>query len=306
MYTFQVIRSENNIKRNGFYLVPDDWDDWFEFEISFRLWIIDTEKQCIGRVKIAEINQSERKPCLPSSFKNLGDNYVSVGFNEEYYETLKQTKYREKILKALNDIAYNINIYEQVKEYRVTRIALMREYSDSMLRGQIHRMALGGARLTDYRFTYIFPSKNPLTGKNVEMQFEVERENKPASNIHVLIGKNGIGKTTIIKNMIYALENCKTKEEVGRLESDCITDFVNIVFVSFSAFDEAIFEENFETKFPIQYKFVGLLKNKSIKSRDTLTEEFVETSFNFYTNLSKMRLWKETIQILESDNTFQE
>ncbi len=197
-------------------------------------------------------------------------------------------------------------MYEQVRDQKVTRIALMREYSEAKLKGQIHRMALGGARLTDYNFTYVFPSVNPLTHKKVEMTFEVVRDKKPASNIHVMIGKNGIGKTTIIKKMIYALEKCRSIEEVGEIVDDWGIDFANIVFVSFSAFDEPIFEENFENKFPIQYKFVGLVDIKSIKGRDTLTKEFVECSFSFYQNASKMRLWKDTIKILQSDNTFTE
>lgn len=306
MLKFRIVESSSEIKRRGFYLIPDNWDDWFEYEISYYLWINDTEKECAGRVKIAEKNQSVRRATLPNQFEALEANFVSVGFNEYYYEALKKTKYREQILEALNDIAFNLNIYEQVRHYHVTRIALMREYSESMLRGQINRMALGGARLTDYNFTYVFPSINPLTGEKVEMTFEVERNKKPASNIHVMIGKNGIGKTTIIKKMIYALEKCIPAEQVGEVENDWSTDFANIVFVSFSAFDEPIFEENFQNKFPIQYKFVGLVKNKSIKSRDTLTEEFVECSFSFYQNASKMRLWRDTIKILESDNTFVE
>ena len=306
MLKFRIIQNEFEINEPGFYLKPDNWDDWLEVEISYYLWIKDIEKKCVGRVKIAEKNQSNRTANLPVQFETLGENFVSIGFNEYYYEELKQTNYREQILEALNDIAYNLNIYEQVRHDHVTRIALMREYSESMLKRQINRMALGGARLTDYNFTYVFPSINPLTDKKVEMTFEVERDKKPSSNIHVMIGKNGIGKTTIIKKMIYALEKCCPVEEVGKVENDWSIDFANIVFVSFSAFDEPIFEENFPNKFPIQYKFVGLVKNKSIKSRDTLTEEFVECSFSFYQNASKMRLWKDTLKILESDNTFVE
>ena len=306
MMKFRIIRYENEIYESGFYLIPDNWDDWFEYEISYHLWIKDKEKVWVGRVKIAEKNQGTRKTNLTAQFETLGDSFISIGFNEYYYENLKATEYREKILKALNDIAFNLDIYEQVRYQHVTQTSLMREYSESMLKGQIHRMALGGARLTDYNFTYVFPSVNPLTNKKVEISFEVERDKKPASNIHVLIGKNGIGKTTIIKKMIYALEKCKAAEEVGEIEDDGSVDFANIVFASFSAFDEPIFEENFESKFPIQYKFVGLVKNKSIKSRDTLAKEFVECSFNFYQNSSKMKLWKDTIQILQSDNTFKE
>lgn len=307
MMKFRIVESVSEMKSRGFYLIPDNWDDWFEYEISYNLWIKDIEEEWhVGRVKIAEKDQSVRRAPLPNQFEALEANFVSVGFDENYYEELKKTQYREQVLKALNDIAFNLNIYEQVQHDRVTKIALMREYSESMLKGQINRIALGGARLTDYNFTYVFPSINPLTGEKVEMEFEVERNKKPASNIHVMIGKNGIGKTTIIKKMIYALEKCKPAEQVGKVENDWSTDFANIVFVSFSAFDEPIFEENFSNKFPVQYKFVGLLKNKSIKSRETLTEEFVECSFSFYQNTSKIQLWKDTIKILESDNTFVE
>lgn len=306
MLKFRIIQYKAEMDKRGFYLIPDNWDDWFEYEISYYLWIKDAEEKCVGRVKIAERYQSERTASLPAQFETLGNDFVSIGFNEYYYEELKGTNYREQILEALNDIAYDLNLYEQVRDQKVTRIALMREYSESKLKGQIHRMALGGARLTNYNFIYVFPFVNPLTHKKVEMTFEVVRDKKPASNIHVMIGKNGIGKTTIIKKMIYALERCCPVEDVGEVENDWSTDFANIVFVSFSAFDEPIFEENFPNKFPIQYKFVGLVKNKSIKSRDTLTEEFVECSFSFYQNASKMRLWKDTLKILESDNTFVE
>ena len=306
MLEFRIIQYKAEMDERGFYLIPDNWDDWFEYEISYYLWIKDMEEVCVGRVKIAERHQNVRTANLPIQFETLGNNFISIGFNEYYYEELKQTNYREQILEALNDIAYNPELYEQVRDYNVTKIALMREYSESKLKRQIHRMALGGARLTDYNFTYVFPSVNPLTLEKVEMAFEVERDKKPSSNIHVMIGKNGIGKTTIIKKMIYALEGCKSAEEVGKIVDDEGIGFANIVFASFSAFDEPIFEENFEDKFLIQYKFVGLVNNKSIKSRDTLTKEFVECSFGFYLNSSKMRLWKDTIKILQSDNTFTE
>lgn len=305
MYKFRIVQLSDEIDEDGFYLVPDNWDDWFEYEVSFYLYIKNKTKICVGRVKIVEKDQQVRKTTLESEFISLGNNFVSIGFNEEYYENLKRTQYREDILKGLNDIAFNLELYEEVKDFYVTRIALMREYSQVQLKGQIHRMALGGAKLTDYSFTYIFPSVNPLTNKKVEMLFEVEIERKPSSNIHVMVGKNGIGKTTIIKKMIYALEECKTPEEVGEIKRDWGA-FTNIVFVSFSAFDEPIFEEEFQENFKIPYKFVGLVKKDRIKSRDTLTREFIESSFEFYRNTSKMKLWENTIKILESDNTFVE
>lgn len=61
MINFQIINSIIEMKGEGFFLIPDSWDDWFEYEISYTLWINnDSESKRIGRVKIAEKNQSSR------------------------------------------------------------------------------------------------------------------------------------------------------------------------------------------------------------------------------------------------------
>ena len=304
MLKFRVVQSTTEIEEEGIYLIPDNWDDWFEYEISYGLWLYKDRPKFIERVKIAEINQKTRKTNLESEFTKLKDNYVSIGFNDNYYEQLNRTKYRKEILTALNDIAYDLNRYEQIKMHNVTMTALMREYSAIKLKGQVNRMAHGGSRLTDYNFEYILPSIDPNTGENARMSFDVKKEKKPFSNIHVMIGKNGVGKTTVIKNIIYALEKAKPAEKVGEVEKSWGENFSNIVFVSFSAFDNPIFEEEIQEEGSIKYKFVGLVKKGSIKKISSLADEFIDCSFNFYKNSSKMRLWKETIRILESDNTF--
>lgn len=52
------------------------------------------------------------------------------------------------------------------------------------------------------------PDKDITTDENLELDFYVEGENNtPPSNIYVLIGKNGIGKTTIIKMLKTLLCN---------------------------------------------------------------------------------------------------
>lgn len=59
-------------------------------------------------------------------------------------------------------------------------------------------------QVMDYDVTYRLPSE--LAEDGAELSFNVECEGKPPSNIHVLIGKNGVGKTTILKRMLYAVE----------------------------------------------------------------------------------------------------
>lgn len=53
MINFQIINSIIEMKGEGFFLIPDSWDDWFEYEISYTLWINnDSESKRIGRVKM--------------------------------------------------------------------------------------------------------------------------------------------------------------------------------------------------------------------------------------------------------------
>ncbi len=303
---FRLVGNYLEMTEPGGYLVADNWDDWFEYEITYWLYIKEDSNsapKCVERVKIAKRNQVERCTKIPKCFEELGEDYVSVGFQEEYYEELNKGTHREEILSALRDMAFDLNIYEQVKDDNVTRIALMREYTEMRLKRQIHRMAEGGARLTNYSFTYILHSVNPNTNKRDTMYFEVVPEKKPAQNIHVLVGKNGVGKTTIIKKMIFALEK-ENKDGVGEVVN---ADFANIVYISFSAFDDPIFEDGLAKPLKIPYKFVGLINsNKTVKNTRRLTEEFVDSSFGFYYEASKMRLWKETMRILESDSLFLE
>ena len=72
--------------------------------------------------------------------------------------------------------------------------------------------------MTPYKFSYFPDGEVDVLDENVtELEFKVEHEKMPPSNIHVLIGKNGVGKTTLLKDMISALE------ETGR-KSWCISN----------------------------------------------------------------------------------
>ena len=162
------------------------------------------KNQHIGGVRIGRIGQTEDRPDIPDEFETLPTDYFSLGVSLEYYKNLKREGIpRVEILIALHDIAYDLKLLETVREERVTQRSLMRDFSYYAVKEQFHRIADGGAVLTDYDFKYILPDKDITTGENLELDFYVEGENNtPPSNIYVLIGKNGIGKTTIIKKCL--------------------------------------------------------------------------------------------------------
>ena len=148
---------------------------------------------------------------------------------------------------------------------------------------------------------------NPLGGSDgevdvldenvTELEFKVEHEKMPPSNIHVLIGKNGVGKTTLLKDMISALE--ETGENRGAFQTWEGKGFANIVYVSFSAFD-GFFDIEDDI---VQYSYIGLATKNGIKNIDMLAKDFAGSLFEISKG-NKKKLWKQIIDILESDNTF--
>lgn len=303
---FKVVDSVRAGETNTIYLVNDNWDDWFTYETVFIAIYFDSDgnRKNIGAVKIGQKNQQVRRPALPDEFEKIGDEFFSLGTSESYYEELKNQLFREEYLKSLNDIAFNLELFSKVIKYDVTSVSLMRDITSSTVKGQFHRMALGGAKLTNYNFKYILPEKDFIDDTNLEMEFDVEIETMPPTNIHVLIGKNGVGKTTILKNMLYALEIAGEKKSYGKVEGwSC--EFSNIVFVSFSAFDKAVDFSDYSGELPIPYTFVGLVGKDSIKGRRKLAEDFFESLYKIIKG-TKNKLWRDTVDILESDNTFTE
>ena len=293
------------------YLINDNWDDWFEFETVYR---VNYKKINVGNIRIGRIGQTERRVKLPDNFSKLPENCFSLGNKFEYYENIKNYFDKERIdlLESLNDIAYDIKLFERVKEERVTEISILRDISPSTILGQFHRIADGGATLTDYNFKYVLPDKNPITNKYQELKFVVDATNNvPSSNIHVLIGNNGVGKTTIIKGILNSLLLDNTDNKYGHIETGWEESFSNIVNISFSAFDDPICEDDVVNK-AIPYTYTGLINAEYDKEGNRnkfavyakLPEIFFDNYYSIIKSKTKSELWKRTIEILESDYTF--
>lgn len=279
----------------------------------------------LGAVKIGkkDIGESDKKPItgrveiidlLPEEFRLLDLQFFSLGQSDDYYETIKKLgdQIREDILGSLNDIAYNEELFNEIENLPITQKSILRSISSTTVRGQYHRIARGGVRLTEYDFTYYSSEKQKISP--YELSFKVIPESNPPSNIHVLIGRNGVGKTYLIRNMIKSLEN----DGAGtyghfQMGADNEGTFANIVCVAFSAFDEfpTTREDN-----AIPYLFVGLEQDydqttngqKTItKSRmDKLQEQFQKSLLNCIVNQAKKKLWLNAISTLESDPVFKD
>lgn len=304
----------SSLETNKSYLIIDNWNDWWEFRTMYDLVYVDNSGKVnnIGKVKIGEFSMEEGqdRPNIPVSFEQLDEDFFSVGQSDYYYENLNNISglVREEILTALNDMALNAEIFEKAIGEYVTRRSILRDISNTTVKKQFRRIANGGARLTRYEFTYTASKDPEALSEAMELSFEVTPESNPPTNIHVLIGRNGVGKTRLIKNMITAITTSEA-DDVGLFFADepASSLFANIVCVAFSAFDE--FPDDNYNSASIPYIHIGLPhnidENQELRELDLLVNEFAE-SLKICLGGSKYQLWEKTIKILESDPIFNE
>lgn len=326
---FSVHKKGENPQRERphFYLYEDRWNDWFEFITMFSAVYVDHDgnEHLLGSVKIGKknIQSSDINPVsgkfetidfLPKEFDSIPSQFFSLGQSDEYYETIKNCggQTREFILSRLNDIAYTETLFDEIKSLKITTTSILRSVSSTTVKGQYRRIAQGGVRLTEYDFRYYSPQNQKVVP--YELSFKVTPESNPPSNIHVIIGRNGVGKTYLVRNMINSLVH-NDDEKYGHFEVDTWSGgtFANIVCVAFSAFDEF---PTSRRKSEIPYLFVGLEQDYSkntnqkealAKSRiDKLQEQFEASLLNCFANKSKRGLWLNAMDTLESDPIFQE
>jgi len=324
MITF-IVSSEICIQQK--YSLPQiilfhvDWNDWWKYETLFGVYYfdIDGNSHKLGGIKIGQLSMQEgqKTPNIPQEFTELPPHFFSLGQDVDYYDNIKNLgdNIRENIHKSLNDIAFDENIFESVISEKVTSDSLMRYVSKSSIKGQFRRLSLGDATLTDYHFEY-----SPYSGRSgippIQLKFNVEPESNPPTNVHVIIGKNGVGKTHLLHNMAQSLLE-ERAIRFGKFSSShglrASEIFANLVLVSFSAFDS--FELPSERKnktLGISYSNIGLraesTKSERIfttKSPTKLKNEFARSAYLCKIG-GKMRRLKKALQFLETDTIFRE
>ena len=307
--------SVNSYNVNDFYLSKDGWDDW-DYKTLFNLYYYNDNNEFdkIGFVKIANRKLSRGSTVIPDSFKQLDDNFFSLGNDKVYYENLSNLNEiaRDFILTALNDIALNEELFDEVINSDVTTTSLLRGISVEDVIGDFRNLANGDALLSEYKFQYNFPNTKSTIAPRPAISFNVVPNNLPTTNIHVLIGSNGVGKTYHLNNMIDALlNNSKSNSKYGYFTSETESDeiFANLVSVSFSAFDDRDPpEERNDKSKSINYSYIGLKrvnseKNSAPKSTTILKNEFIK-SLESILKSAKWRRLKSALLILSSDPVF--
>lgn len=301
---------------NTAYLNVDRWND-YSFVTMFYLELHDQNGVLheIGNVKIGFKGQTTEKSTyslLGNEFQRLPDGYFSVGQDVDYYKKIAvlPESVRNFLLEALKDIAHTPELIEFAQEEDVFRTSLLRDVSLSVIKGQFSRVLAGRPPLTNFEFNFVRPEKEKMS--SIELKFQVTVESKPSTNIHAIIGRNGVGKTTILNGMIDAITSKGQSETKFYDIEDCRgnpigTDyFSSLVSVSFSAFDP--FEPPVEQPNPLLgtcYFYIGLKKEgDALKRLNDIYMEFLQALDSCFSQMSKRDRWLKAIDTLESDENF--
>jgi len=333
---FRLALTRAELAEEGFYLFKQTWNDYWDFQTSFFLLYNDQDGTAhdIGQVKIGrlskEYSREDPKTEVPATFDSLSGDYFSLGQDDSYYEALEKLGDGQRLeaLRGLRDIAFSEEIFDLAKSKACTKISLFRFVTPATVTGQFRRLARGGARLTDYSFSYSFP--NSVLVVPSEIQFDVTASSNPPTNIQVLIGRNGVGKSTLLDAMARSFvlaDRPETDEKFGHFSfernSGDSTAFVNLVSVSFSAFDSftAISVPRDRTNGPL-YEYIGLKKiamdrnrlkrvsfeetvvaESGIKDPAALGAEFIKAA-RVCMNGAYLNRWFRALNLLDSDPVF--
>jgi hypothetical protein len=323
---FTVLPVNNRVRSGsrGWFLNSDNWDDYTYKTQYFLRYGDDAGLHDIGQVKIGRFAMGDdRRPSIPAEFEQLGQEFFSLGQDDSYYLALRELgdDIREPVLRALRDAALDLELFDRAAEEEVFSTSLMRSVHRDTIVRQFNRIARGGPALTDYRFAYQSPPPGDGSGPGLTLLFNVQPESHPPTNIHALIGSNGVGKTRLLNRLARAVaDGAATPEQAGTVTD--LTDlaatrirgrasaapFANLVSVCFSVFDPftPITHPN-----GIDHTYVSINQPPDAESglmvpkdQQTLVSEFLRTVQGL-TGARRHR-WERALATLETDPLFRD
>ena len=283
----------------------------------------------MGAVKIGQFKwkSDQSRPKIPEKFECLSDDFFSLGQDVDYYKAMMEIAEDERniIFIALQDVAKNNELYVQALKEEVMTRSLMRSTGPRKVEIQFRAVLNGGAELTPYKFTYRAANTQGSCSDPIQLDFEVMPGAAPPTNIHVLTGRNGVGKTHLLNGMTRALVSSGTSiEKDGAFwfkasDFDFLSEaketFANLVSVTFSAFDDflSIYEAPNAQQAIIGYTNVGLRKQVShdeeqlviTQDIESLSSDFAESARICSRGVRRNR-WNRALKTLETDSLFRE
>ncbi|WP_194090841.1 AAA family ATPase [Vibrio hibernica] len=290
--------SKSSIYPESFFLKNNLWDD-YSYTTTYQAYYIDNKKEFhdIGRTKIARKNlKAQERPLGCGLINEITEDYFSLGQDQSFYQSLRDipNDIGTKFLLFLRDISFDRDIWTENQSLEVLRYSLFRDVT-KMDAISFKGIFKGDDRKLDYQL--IIP-KESTTKFIVDHKLPYKN-----SNIHALIGNNGVGKTTFLKSLAKCIIEkdfeCKiiSENELKGTNKGIDIDYIErVLFVSFSAFDNS----NLDFKTRSRFDYLGLHDgNGGFKGPEVLSKEF-ECSLESLINSKKIEYIKKVLEPLKN------
>lgn len=192
----------------------DGWNDYGVYS-WFALWYFKDKERapiCIGELKIVKRGEDNTFDCIPKAFTDkLPKDFCSLGIQLSYYRKLKESLSREEqnfVLTTINDAAVSKHIQEEFAGENVFVNSLLRDLSSNQALSHAIFVLKGVPEDKAYSFSYNLTINNNnrkelISRWNVTLPFEAN----VYSRLLGIIGNNGVGKTTLLRNFVDDLLN---------------------------------------------------------------------------------------------------
>ena len=261
---------------------------------------------------------------LDEEFSSLDRQYCSLGQSQQYYEQLNllPNDLGREILSALRDCAADLDVWNENRLELPMLNSLLRHVTPQHVEVKFRNILLGVATPTHFRFRFE-SSEQQDQAHSFGIDINVMPGVMPPTNVHVLVGRNGAGKTRLLAGIAETLTGVKGPTSIGITgdiifpeEAEDAGRFSDLVTVAFSAFDRFNPISSQTLSGSVRYHYVGLgdeassrqspeAKNTGLKSLDLLCKEFA-SSLSACMSRPRHSRWLEAMVILNSDPGFAE
>lgn len=307
-----------------FVLTSDNWND-YGYETSFYIDFFNKDEyKEIGLVRILKKDVERTRTNFLDEFNFLSPEYISLGYNKEYYDSLLNVFNKEdalKILKDLNDISINgleTNPYFDIDNEGIQQ-SFFRSSDARYLYEEVLNIYFEGQKSSDRDYKFIYKFKKDTT-HDIDIDIDFSRYNKLPNRLFALIGKNGVGKTRFLNQLsesLYDSSNPRNKNRFIINETFQVPMYQKVIAISFSVFDNffkgessstELGQEQGETK-KANYTYIGLHKVDGSVYRLSEISETNTTTFKklkernrdmrFIELLNKSRILHENIDTVD-------
>ncbi len=275
---YEIIEKFQNDNTSYYILMSDNWND-YGYVTTFNVKIIKNKEIYDDfRLKLAFKNQNSNNSSssilnslLEDSgqvildFEDLIESHEFISISDHYEELKEIFEEQEEfkyILKHLNDILYlkefnNESNLIDITSEEIFEVSLLRDQYYKKLYHEGYNSIISNALLN--ADTYFFDFNYKLGDREYNYLFDFRHEKLP-SRINVLIGKNGVGKTKTLEELVDYFINPQTSSIQPKYKPMFLS---NLMVFSYNPYDDFYIYKKYDN-ISIEYQYLGFRRYKNI------------------------------------------